>query len=611
MSQSRVSRLFAELKRRHVLRVAIGYGAVAFATVSVASDFLPALQLPQWTVTLVAALVVLGFPIALVLAWAFDITPEGVRRTQEAPETAAPARRGSWLRPASASGYIGVGIIIGLVAVGAYARRDNRRPGADGDRITDVAVLPFENMTEDPSNDYLSDGITEEVTTQLFKVGGLHVKSRTSTLMYKGGMKTVEQVGTELGVGAVIEGSFRRVGNSIRVLARLVDTRNGEQLWADDYDREIGGELMRVEVEIAEQITAALRTTLTPAEKRRFEHDRARSTTPEALEEYYRGLSEHGAGNMAEAVAAYQRAIARDPQLAPAYAGMARSYYFLGFFGALPPTDVFPRMRDAAARALQLDPGIADAHATLGLYYLHYKWDWQRAEQEFQRALELSPSAAQVRHDYAHFLLVAGRSAESAEQSALSAKLDPGNTMLMACAGWHGFTDREYDGAVRSSMSALMMMPGMFWPELILGWAYEQKGQYPEAIASLRNAVAHSQAMPFAVASLAHALGASGQGAQARQLLGGLLDKSDARYVSAYDIAIVYAGLGDPKNTFDWLRRAYAERSAFLVNIGWEPRFDAFRDDPRFAAIVANMRLPEQSPRAPRPTTAQSVTRSM
>jgi tetratricopeptide (TPR) repeat protein len=141
----------------------------------------------------------------------------------------------------------------------------------------------------------------------------------------------------------------------------------------------------------------------------------------------------------------------------------------------------------------------------------------------------------------------------------------------------------------------------MFWPEIVLGWAYEQKGQYPEAIASLRSAVAHSEAMPFAVASLAHALGASGQQAAARQLLGGLLDKADERYVSAYDVAIIYAGLGDAKSTFDWLRRAYAERSAFLVNIGWEPRFDALRDDPRFTAIVTNLRLPPRPvPAAPR-----------
>jgi len=250
-------------------------------------------------------------------------------------------------------------------------------------------------------------------------------------------------------------------------------------------------------------------------------------------------------------------------------------------------------------KALELDPDQADAHATLALYYLHYKWDWTQAEKHFRRALELSPSAAQVRHDYAHFLLAVGRTEESAEQSRQASELDPGNSMLKACAGWHGFTDREYDGAVKSSMSALMMMPGMFWPELILGWAYEQKHQYPEAIASLRKAVEHSQGMPFAVTSLAHALAVSGQQAHARQLLADLLAKADSRYISAYDVAIVYAGLGDANRTFDWLRRAYAERSAFLVNIGWEPRFDALRDDPRFQAITANMKLPERP--APQP----------
>ncbi|NIP79715.1 MAG: hypothetical protein GWM90_11065 [Gemmatimonadetes bacterium] len=595
---SRLQTLMAELRRRHVFRVAVGYGAVTFATVSVASDFLPALRLPEWTVTLVAALFMLGFPVALALAWLFEITPDGVRR---AAPPASPAARGARsVLPSTAAGYVGAGILIGLVGVGAFAQMGGRQGAAPADATQRVAVLPFENMTEDPANEYLSDGITEELTTQLFKVAGLHVLSRTSTLMYKGGRAPVEQVGRELGVGSVVEGSFRRDGSVVRVAARLIDARTGEQIWAETYERRLR-DLVRVQVEIAEQITAALRTTLTPDEKRRFEADRARSVDPEAYEHYLLGVYESGRGNLLAGNDAYHNAIAKDSAFAAAYAGLARNDYFIGFFGGLPPADVFPRMRDEAARALALDPELADAHATVALYYLHYKWDWGKADEHFRRALELSPNAAQVRHDYAHLLLAAGRAAEGAEQSAIAAELDPGNTMLTACAGWHGFTDREYDGAVSSAMAALMMMPEMFWPELILGWAYEQKAQYPEAIASLRNAVAHSRGMPFAVASLAHALARSGQEAHARQLLAELLDEGSARYVSAYDIAIVHAGLGDPAATFDWLRRAYAERSAFLVNIGWEPRFDQYRDDPRFQAITRNMRLPDPPATTPQP----------
>jgi TolB-like protein/Tfp pilus assembly protein PilF len=590
-STSGLSRITAELRRRHVFRVAVGYGAVGFATVSVASDFLPALQLPDWTVTLVAALAVLGFPVALVLAWAFEITPDGVRRAQ--PMEPGAVGRAGGPRPATASGYVGLGIIIGLVVIGAYVQLDGRDGPPAGDRVTRVAVLPFQNMTEDPSNEFLSDGITEEITTQLFKVAGLHVKSRTSTQMYKGGRKSVEEVAAELGVGAVVEGSFRRHGSVVRVAARLIDARDGSQMWAETYEREMQ-DLVRVQVDIAQQITAALRTTLTPDEKRRFAEERKRVVDPDAYEQYLIGVYESGEGRLARGIEAYERAIERDPSFPAPHAGIARNYYFIGFFGGLPPSEAFGRMRDASVKALELDPEFADAHATLALYHLHYKWDWVRADSHFRRALDLAPNAAQVRHDYAHFLLAIGHTDQSAEQSAIASDLDPANTMLKACAGWHGFTDREYDGAVRNSMAALMMMPDMFWPELILGWAYEQKGEHREAIASLRNAVTHSGGIPFAVASLAHAFGRSGQEAQARQLLADLLEKADRRYVSAYDVAIVHAGLGDAASTFDWLRRAYAERSAFLVNIGWEPRFDHLRDDPRFTAIVRNMALPER-----------------
>ena len=600
---SNLHAFIAELKRRHVLRVLVGYAAIGFATVSIASDFLPALRLPEWTVTLVAALVVLGLPIALVLAWAFDITPDGVRRAEPgAPRAARP------LRPRSAVGYLGVGILVALVGFGGYAQVQRLSDDDSGvSEIRTVAVMPFENMTDDPTSEHLSDGLTEEVSMQLYKLEGLTVKSRTSTVMYKGRGTAVEQVGKELGVQALVEGSFRRSGEVVRVVAKLVDARSGEQLWAGEYDRQLQ-DLVRMQVDIAEQIASALHVRLSPEAKRQFAARRNRPVNPDAYEQYMLGLALSGEGKMEEGIAAYEVSIQLDPNDPAPHAGIARNLFFTAFFGGASPTDVLPRMRDAAARALELDPGYADAYGTLALYYLHYKWDWEQADQYFRRALEVSPNAAQVRHDYAHYLLAVGRTEEGAAQSARAAELDPGNTMLTACAGWHGFTDREYDGAVKNSMAALMMMPGMFWPELILGWAYEQKGQYPQAVATLRNAVTHSSGLPFAVASLAHALGRSGQEGAARKLLGDLLDQSSLRYVSAYDIAIIYAGLDDHERTLVWLRRAYAERSAWLVNIAWEPRFDRLRDDPRFTAITANMRLPvpDGQARAPAPATQRS-----
>jgi TolB-like protein/Tfp pilus assembly protein PilF len=553
-SSSRFHTFLAELKRRHVVRVAVAYSAIAFATVSIASDFLPALRLPDWTVTFVAALAVLGFPVALVLAWAYDITPDGVRRTPESPMEAAPPAD-SQKHGSRAAGYVGVGMIIALVSVGAFAQFGPTSLSKGNAALPSIAVLPFENMSDDPANDYFSAGIHEDVMTQLYKLGGITVISRTSVMQYRGAAKPIRTVGQELGVGTVLEASVRRVGSRVRIDARLIDATTDRQIWAESYDREMR-DVLAIQTEIAQQIAQTLHARLSPDALTQFAAARTRAVDPQMYEVYLRGLYESGEGNHFAGIEAFRRALEIDPGYAPAHAAIARNYYALGFFGELSPLEAFGPMWDAAARALELDPDLADAHATLALYYLHYEWDWATADQHFRRALQLSPNHAQVRHDYAHYLLAVGRIRESIRESELAAALDPGNMMLKACAGWHDFTEREYDNAIRQAMGALMMMPAAFWPEMILGWAYEHKGQHGEAIASLRSAVAHSQGSPFAVASLAHALGRSGERTPARRLLGELLARSEERYVSAYDIALVYAGLGEADESFAWLRRA-------------------------------------------------------
>jgi TolB-like protein/Flp pilus assembly protein TadD len=597
-----------ELKRRRVFRVAVGYAAIAFATVSVASDFLPALRLPQWTVTFVAVLTLLGFPIALLLAWIFDITPDGVRRVPRTEQSAeadtlpAPAAHG----PAAPSrlggpavGYFGVGMVVALVSVGSVAQYGGLPFIKVEAALPSIAVLPFENISGDPDNDYFSAGIHEDVMTQLYKLGGMTVISRTSVMQYRGTTKPIRTVGQELGVGAVLEASVRQVGSRVRIDARLIDAATDRPIWAEVYDRDLRDVLV-IQAEIAQQIAEALHARLSPVALTQLATTRERAVDPAMYEVYLRGLFEAGESRHQAAIARFQQALELDPSYAPAHAGIARSLYTLGFFGEIAPGDAFVAMRDAAARAIELDADLADAHATLALYHLHYRWDWEAADRHFRQALQLSPNHAQVRHDYAHYLLAIGRIRQSVAESASAVKLDPGNTMLKACAGWHDFTDREYDNAVAQAMGARMMMPTSFWPELILGWAYEHKGQYGPAIASLRNAVANSQGAPFAVASLAHALARSGARTPARHLLTELLAQSEARYVSSYDIALVYAGLGDRDQAFSSLRNAYAERSAMLVNIGWDPRFDGLRDDPRFTAIVGNLKLPDRP--APRPT---------
>jgi TolB-like protein/Flp pilus assembly protein TadD len=598
-SKARARTLISELQRRRVFRVVVAYAAIAFGTVSVASDFLPALGLPGWTVTVVAWSCVLGFPIAIVLAWLYDITPGGLRR-DDAPDAEHAADGPNVLSSGRAAGFVGVGMIVALVSVGALSSFNALPLPGSRSVAPSIAVLPFEDLSGDPSNDYFSAGIHEEILTQLYKLGGMTVIAPTSVVQYRGTTLPLREIARELGVTTLLKASVRRAGNRIRIDARLIDAGTGQLLWADHYDSELSN-VLALQADIAQRIAEALHMRLSPVAQEQLAATRARTVDPAMYERYLQGLFHSGQGRPSEAIAAFERALEIDPDYAPAWAGIARSNYALGFFGALPPAEAFGALRRAATRAIELDPDLADAHATLALHRLHYDMAWQEADVLFREALRLSPNHAQVRHDYAHYLLAAGRIPESVDESMHATQLDPGNMMLMACAGWHGFTDHEYDNAVEQARRALMMMPNALWPEIILGWAYQQKGMHGPALASLRSAASHSTGSAFALASLAQGLAAAGERTPARRMLAELFDMAREQYVSAYDIAAIYAGLGELDDAFTWLRRAYAERSPMLVNVGWDPRFDPLRKDARFDAFVAEISLPDRPP--PRPST--------
>jgi TolB-like protein/Tfp pilus assembly protein PilF len=598
MGAGRLETLIAELKRRHVFRVAVAYAAIGFAAVSVASDFLPALRLPDWTVTLVAIAVVVGFPIAVVLAWIYEITPGGVRRTDDAAVAPA-ADKAEVTGSGRAASFVGVGIVLSIVILGALSQF-NALPFAPASHGGSIAVLPFEDQSGDAENEFFASGIHEEVMTQLYRLDGITVISRMSVMQYRGTSKPASVVGQELGVGTLLQASVRRAGDRVRIHARLIDAATDRQIWADSYDRDLT-DVLAIQADIAQHIADALRARLSPSARAQLAQAGSRAVDPAMYDIYLRALYDAGEGRHEEAVAGFLRALDIDPSYAPAYAGMARSHYVMAFFGEQPPEQAFGALKSAAARALQLDAGLADAHAAMALYDLHHAWDWKRADEGFRRALELSPNHAQVRHDYAHYLLAVGRTRESVEESARAVRLDPGNTMLKACAGWHDFSDREYDNAVAQAMGALMMMPGSWWPEIILGWAYLHRGDNGQAIAALRSAVANSGGRPFAVTSLAQGLAHAGERTPARRLLAELEASATEPYVSAYDVAAVHAALGNEDEALLSLERALAERSAMLVNIGWDPRFDALREQDAFRAITTAMKLPERPPVKPAP----------
>ncbi|HUF13726.1 MAG TPA: hypothetical protein VMN78_11545 [Longimicrobiales bacterium] len=600
--RDRVFRLFEEFRRRRVFRIAAVYAIVGYGVMEAANNFFGPLNLPPWTNTLVAVLLLCGFPVALVMAWLFDITPEGVKRSDPgAPVAPPPGAR----RYARAGGLLGAGMVIALVTFGGYSMvwPEGRSPARS------LAVLPFENLGSDAEGEYLAAGMTEDVLGHVLALPGLRVVSRTSVMQYKRTRKSAPDIGRELGVDYVLESTLRRDRDLVRVAVRLVDTRTDEPVWSDSYDREMT-RVLALQTDIARAIASGLDARLTRSQDRRLAAAAARQVNPDAYDAYVRGVHLADGGRHADAAESLERSIAIDPDYAPAHAALARSLFFLGFYGFAPPAETFARMRLAAQNAVDGDELLADAHATLALYYAHHDWNWGEAEAHFLTALELGPNNAQVHHDYAHFLLARGRVAESARESSLASALDPANSMLAACAGWHGFTNGEYDDAVHRSRQALMMMPDMFWPELVLGWAYERTGRTEDALVALRAALEHSNRSNLALASLGHAM-APGQPAEARRIAAEMEAARAHKYVSAYDLAVLHTALGDLDRGLHWLAEARTERAGFLVHAGWDPRLANLHDDPRFEAFLAGMGVPRQPLPAPRRGTAEPMPMAM
>jgi TolB-like protein/tetratricopeptide (TPR) repeat protein len=462
------------------------------------------------------------------------------------------------------------------------------RPRARAAPAPVVAVLPLESLSNDSTQAYFADGLTDLLITELARVPGLAVISRASVVSRPPKDKPLPEVARELHAGFVVEGTVSRDGPRMRINVQLIDGARDRHMWAQSYDRDVR-DLLTIQADIAQGVAREVGVTLHPDSGRLASQGPVASVP--AYEAYLRGLYYSRSTGLSEGIEQFERAIRLDSTLAPAYAGIARNLYYLVFFGEVEPRSGFARIRSAAERALALDSSLADAHGTLALVLMHWDHDWAGAEQQFRRALALDPNNADVRHDYAHLLLARGQDRDAERESERSTVLDPVNAGLEACLGWHRLSDHDYQGAVAQSLRAVNAAPDFFWAHQTLGWGYEQLGRYPEAIASLRKAVELSGGLPFTQASLAHALAASGDRPAATELLNRLTAERARRYVSAYDLAAVRAGLGDRDAALALLGQAVSEGSAQVIHLAWDPRFAPLRPDPRFAALVRKLGL--------------------
>jgi adenylate cyclase len=577
----------AELKRRRVYRVAIVYAAVAFVIWQIAEIAVPGLNLPDWTLTFVILVTFLGFPIALVLAWALEITPEGVKWTH-------PTEGAGFPEPRSRATAVTVGIFALALALGAAWLVLHDRDSTPSPEGKWVAVLPFTNMSADPENEYFSDGVTDDIITHLSKIADLTVVSRTTVMRYKRSEMTAGEIGGELGVTNILEGGVRRVGDRVRISAQLIDAATDANLWAETYDRELT-DIFTIQTDVAERIAAALEATLTADERDRIE--RPPTGDLEAYDLFLRGRyfwNQRGEG-IRRGLEYFQQALERDPNYARAHAGVADCYSLLGFYASLRPHEAFPAARAAALRALEIDEGLDEAHASLGFVKLFYDWDATGAAAEFRRALELNPSSAQAHYWYSSAFLNTGRYDESIAEAERAVELDPFSLHANAVLGWQLLGVRRYAEAREQLRRTIGLDPDYAIAHWLLGGTYVFEARVAESLTHFERAVELSGGNSWFLSSLGWAYARFGDENRARQILAVLEERSQREYVRPFGFAMVHLGLDEKDEALDFLEQAFEERDPDMVNLHFHPVWDDLRSDPRFIDLVARVGIVAQS----------------
>ena len=484
--------------------------------------------------------------------------------------------------------------LIVCLAVGAWliARFPLRHEPVN---IRSLAVLPLQHLSHGPDDDYFADGMTEALITDLAKISALRVVSRTSVMRYKQTEKPLPQIGRELGVDAVVAGSIERVGDRVRISAQLIRAATDEHLWADQYDREMRDVLM-LQDEVARSIAREVRVTLTPEEHARLAS--AREVDPEAYQLYVKGRyfwDKRSEESVNRSIDYFKAAIDRDPSYAAAYSGLADAYVSLGFsfdVGSLPPREAIPKAKAAAIKALMLDDSLAEAHNSLAHMKLHYDWDWPGAEAEFKRSLELNPGYAQAHHWYSHFLVTVGRFDQSLAESQRALELDLLSSTMNVHLGWNYFFARDYDAALNQFAKTLELDPNYGLAHWYRGMTYQQQRRYAEALAELRKSAALLKGNVAIAATIGHVYASSGNRGEALRVLTELRQESTRKFINPFEIALIYMGLGQTDSTFEWLEKAFRERSDLLVYLRVDPRLDPIRSDRRFEDLVTRVGIP-------------------
>jgi serine/threonine-protein kinase len=456
--------------------------------------------------------------------------------------------------------------------------------------IQSIAVLPLENLSGDSSQDYFADGMTDALITELSQIKKLRVISRTSVMQYKHTRKPLQEIGQELNVDAVVEGTVVRSGERVRISAKLFQTNVEGALWADNFERKVT-DVIALQSDVATAIARGIQVELSQPEA--SELARSRTVVPEAYEAYLKGRYEESkrtAEGFRAALTFFQTATIKDPTFAAAYAGLAVTYMNLGNYQLSPPRVVMPQALRAAQKSLELDDRLAEGHAALATIRF-YSLERNGIEEEYRKAIALNPGYAQGLHWYGLFLAARGRRQESLTEIKLAHEIDPRSLIINANVGWCYYLAGEYDKAVEAAKETLRLDPSFGVGYGYLAQAYVEKGQYTEAIEAARNFVSLEPGDASRHGELAAIYGRAGKKKEAEEIIASLTKQAATQYISAYDWAMAYSGLGNKQQTLEWLKKAYEEKNGRLVNLGPHPQFAFLRKEPEFQKLIGHWQL--------------------
>src|SRR5437870_4407955 len=574
----RIENFFAELKRRNVYKVAVAYIIAGWAVSQGIAQVFPVFDVPNWVIRLIVLFIIIGLPIALVLAWMFELTPQGIMRTEAAdamPQAARPKKH-VWIYVV----VIGAAISIGLFFLGRYTA-GNKTAAATPNELPakSIAVLPFVDLSPAKDQEYFCDGISEEILDALAKVEGLRVVARTSSFSFKAKNADVAEIAQKLNVQNILEGSLRREGNRIRITAQLVNAHDGFHIWSDTFERELGG-VFAVQDEITRSIVDALKIKLavTPP-------PRARQNT-EAYDLYLQGLylsNKSDEENLRKSLNLFQRALDKDPTLSRAWVGIAKVWFWLAD-AYLKPLQAYQAVESAATKALELNENDAEAHAYLSEAKRVLRWDWKTGERELQRAVEIDPNSAMAHLLFAHHRLCSGDLAGGQIELDEANRLDPLSHIITDHQAILFLYSDRLDGAVAAAKRTLTLDPNYNYLEPTLARVYREQGKLEDALALYLKA---QQGTHEPNAGLAIAYARLGRITEAQRMLQQLIDKANRGYVAGEQIACVFVALDNHDEAFRWLNRAVDEHSGNIITIHRELR--PLYSDSRFPLLLRRM----------------------